>query len=589
MSRRWFALGVLTMAVLVIGVDGTVLALAMPFISADLSASGTQLLWIGDIYSFVLAALLISMGSLGDRIGHKKLLLCGATLFGVVSAITAYSSSPEMLIATRALLGLAGATLAPATLALIRGLFPDQRERSIAVGIWASAFSAGAALGPVIGGALLEHFWWGSVFLLNIPAMVVLVVGGLVLLPEHRNPEPGPWDLPSVGLSMVGMLGVVYAIKEGIAAAAHGIRIDAVLAALLGAAALALFVRRQLRLPVPLIDVRLFRRPVFTGVVVANLLSVLGLSGLVFFLSQYFQLVRGYGPLQAGLAELPAAVTATVFGVLAGIAVRYVSHRLVLTAGLALVGVAMGTLMVFLLVISPISYLPLGITLFVVGVGLGLAFTVASDVILASVPPQRAGSAAAVSETAYELGMALGIATLGSVLTAVYRTVSIPPSLPGEIATQARDSLPSAIHAAQSLPAEQAERLLDPARDAFTHGLAVASGVGAALLLSAAIAVWWLLRTHPVSPGVAEVGVLTDPGVHGDPGGDSGVDAARRAELCDRHRRIGPNLHLGGDARPLLPEDQQAVPRQDRVLDPCGAGDVVHGHDHESRTRGEPQ
>ena len=589
MTRRWFALGVLTMAVLIIGVDGTVLALAMPFISADLSASGTQLLWIGDIYSFVLAALLISMGSLGDRIGHKKLLLCGATLFGIVSAITAYSSSPEMLIATRALLGLAGATLAPATLALIRGLFPDQRERSIAVGIWASAFSAGAALGPVIGGVLLEHFWWGSVFLINIPAMVVLVVGGLVLLPEHRNPEPGPWDLPSVGLSMVGMLGVVYAIKEGIAAAAHGIRIDAVLAALLGAAALTLFVRRQLRLPVPLIDVRLFRRPVFTGVVVANLLSVLGLSGLVFFLSQYFQLVRGYGPLQAGLAELPAAVTATVFGVLAGIAVRYVSHRLVLTAGLTLVGVAMGTLMAFLLLISPISYLPLGITLFVVGVGLGLAFTVASDVILASVPPHRAGSAAAVSETAYELGMALGIATLGSVLTAVYRTVSIPPSLPGEIATQARDSLPSAIHAAQSLPAEQAERLLDPAREAFTHGLAVASGVGAALLLSAAVAVWWLLRTHPVSPGVTEVGVLTDPGVHGDPSGDGGVDAARRAELCDRHRRIGPNLHLGGDARPLLPEDQQAVPRQDRVLDPCGAGDVVHSHDHESRTRGEPQ
>ena len=589
MTRRWFALGVLTMAVLIIGVDGTVLALAMPFISADLSASGTQLLWIGDIYSFVLAALLISMGSLGDRIGHKKLLLCGATLFGIVSAITAYSSSPEMLIATRALLGLAGATLAPATLALIRGLFPDQRERSIAVGIWASAFSAGAALGPVIGGVLLEHFWWGSVFLINIPAMVVLVVGGLVLLPEHRNPEPGPWDLPSVGLSMVGMLGVIYAIKEGIAAAAHGIRIDAVLAALLGAAALTLFVRRQLRLPVPLIDVRLFRRPVFTGVVVANLLSVLGLSGLVFFLSQYFQLVRGYGPLQAGLAELPAAVTATVFGVLAGIAVRYVSHRLVLTAGLTLVGVAMGTLMAFLLLISPISYLPLGSTLFVVGVGLGLAFTVASDVILASVPPHRAGSAAAVSETAYELGMALGIATLGSVLTAVYRTVSVPPSLPGEIATQARDSLPSAIHAAQSLPAEQAERLLDPAREAFTHGLAVASGVGAALLLSAAVAVWWLLRTHPVSPGVTEVGVLTDPGVHGDPSGDGGVDAARRAELCDRHRRIGPNLHLGGDARPLLPEDQQAVPRQDRVLDPCGAGDVVHGHDHESRTRGEPQ
>lgn len=214
MTRRWFALGVLTLAVLLIGVDGTVLALATPFISADLGATGTQILWIGDIYSFVLAALLISMGSLGDRIGHKKLLLCGATAFAAFSVFTAYSTSPQMLIGTRALLGMAGATLAPATLALIRGIFADQRQRSIAVGIWASAFSAGAALGPVVGGVLLEHFWWGSVFLINIPVMVVLVVGGIVLLPEHRDPQPGPWDLPSVALSMVGMIGVVYAIRR---------------------------------------------------------------------------------------------------------------------------------------------------------------------------------------------------------------------------------------------------------------------------------------------------------------------------------------------------------------------------------------
>ena len=222
MTRRWFALGVLTLAVLLIGVDGTVLALATPFIGQDLGASFTQILWIGDIYSFVLAGLLISMGSLGDRIGHKKLLLCGATAFALVSVVTAYSSSAEMLILTRALLGVAGATLTPATLALIRGLFPDRRERSIAVGIWASAFSAGAAFGPVLGGILLEHFWWGSVFLINVPVMVVLVVGGIVLLPEHRNPEPGPWDLPSVGLSMMGMLGVVYGIKEGTRRSACG-------------------------------------------------------------------------------------------------------------------------------------------------------------------------------------------------------------------------------------------------------------------------------------------------------------------------------------------------------------------------------
>jgi DHA2 family multidrug resistance protein-like MFS transporter len=541
MNHRWFALGVLTLAVLLIGIDGTVLALATPFISADLGTTGTELLWIGDIYSFVLAALLISMGSLGDRIGHKKLLLCGATAFAVVSAVTAYASSPQMLIATRALLGMAGATLAPATLALIRGLFLDQRERSVAVGIWASAFSAGAALGPVVGGVLLEHFWWGSVFLINIPVMVVLVVGGLLLLPEHRNADPGPWDLPSVGLSMLGMLGLVYAIKEGFTGLAHGIGSDVLVAGLVGAAALTLFVRRQLRLPQPLIDVRLFRNPRFTGVVSANLLSVLGLSGLVFFLSQYFQLVHGYGPLKAGLAELPAAVTATVFGVLAGVAVRYVSHRAVLTAGLALVGMAMAALMTSLIVFTPLTpYLPLGIALFVVGVGLGLAFTVASDVILSSVPKERAGAAAAVSETAYELGMALGIATLGSIITAVYRTVVVAQGVPSSVAAQARDSLPNAIHAAQSLPPDQQDALLDAAKVSFTHGLSVAAGVGAALLLTAAVGVWWLLRadsdTTAGSPGAVEIGVLADPGVHGDAGGDGRVDAPCGAELGDRDR-----------------------------------------------------
>ena len=527
MTRRWFALGVLTLAVLLIGVDGTVLALATPFIGQDLGASFTQILWIGDIYSFVLAGLLISMGSLGDRIGHKKLLLCGATAFALVSVITAYSSSPEMLIVTRALLGVAGATLTPATLALVRGLFPDPRERSVAVGIWASAFSAGAAFGPIVGGVLLEHFWWGSVFLINVPVMVVLLVGGLILLPEHRNPRPGPWDLPSVGLSLIGMLGVVYAIKEG---AALGMRADVGAAGVIGVAALVLFVRRQLRLPAPLIDVRLFGNRAFSGVVAANLLSVLGLSGLVFFLSQYFQLVHGYGPLKAGLAELPAAVTATVFGILAGIAVRYWSPRAVLTSGLALVGVAMASLT---LLTPSTPYLPLGVALFLVGVGLGLAFTVASDVILASVPKERAGSAAAVSETAYELGMALGIATLGSIVTGVYRSFVVPPGIPAAVASRSRDSLAAAIDAAGTLPAGQAEDLLDAAKAAFTSGLAIASGVGSVLMLISAVAVWLLLRQR--LPGAAEVAVLDDPGVHGDAGGDGRVDAACGAELRDRN------------------------------------------------------
>ena len=299
---------------------------------------------------------------------------------------------------------------------------------------------------------------------------------------------------------------------------------------MIGAAALILFVRRQLRLPTPLIDVRLFGNRAFSGVVAANLLSVLGLSGLVFFLSQFFQLVHGYGPLKAGLAELPAAVTATVFGVLAGVAVRYWSPRAVLTAGLALVGVAMASLT---LITPSTPYLPLGVALFLVGVGLGLAFTVASDVILASVPKERAGAAAAVSETAYELGMALGIATLGSIVTGVYRNFVVPPGIPAAVAADARDSLATATQAATQLPPSQGEALLEAAKAAFTSGLAIASGVGSVLMLISAVAVWLLLRQR--LPGAAEIAVLDDPGVHRDTGGDGSVDAACGAELGDRH------------------------------------------------------
>jgi DHA2 family multidrug resistance protein-like MFS transporter len=529
MTRRWFALGILALALLLIGIDGTVLALATPFISRDLAATGTEILWIGDIYSFVLAALLITMGSLGDRIGHRRLLLSGAIGFAAVSALTAYAPTAELLIAGRALQGVAGATLAPATLALVRVIFTDPRERTLAVGVWAATFSAGAALGPVLGGILLEHFWWGSVFLINVPVMVLLLVGGLLVLPEHRNPHPGPWDLPSVGLSMVGILGVVYAIKQ---TAADGLGAGVAVAAAAGTGALVWFVRRQLSLASPLIDVRLFGNRAFAGVISANLLSVLGLSGLVFFLSQFFQLVKGYSPLQAGLAELPAAVTATVFGVLAGLAVRYWTQRAVLTTGLAMVGVAMATL-TFIRPDTP--YVQLGVSLFVVGVGLGLAFTVASDVILASVPKERAGAAAAVSETAYELGMALGIATLGSIVTGVYRGFAVPAGTPDALAAHAHDSLAAATQVARELPAGRGEELLAAAQAAFTSGLSIAAGVGAALMLVSALAVWLLLRGARL-PGLVQVGVLDHPRVHGDPGGDRGVDAAGRTELCDRNR-----------------------------------------------------
>ncbi|QKW26685.1 MFS transporter [Streptomyces seoulensis] len=481
---RWLALAVLVLAVLLVAVDATVLGLATPYISEDLKPSGTQLLWIGDVYSFVIAGLLVSMGSLGDRIGRKRVLLVGSAAFGALSVLNAYATTPGMLIAARALLGVAGATLMPATLALIRNLFHDARERSLAVGIWGATASAGMAVGPIAGGFLLEHFWWGSVFLINLPVMAVLVLVGSRLLPESRNPAPGPWDLTSVLLSLVGVIGVVYAIKE---AAAHGFTWAVLGAGVLGAAALYRFVHRQLTLPAPLLDVRLFRNRGFSGAVLADLLTVLGMSGLVFFLSQFLQLVQGRHPFEAGLAELPAAVGAVAAGLVAGRAARRFSVRSVVAGGLAAVGLALAVLTTLS---ASTGYPLLGTALLVVGVGAGFSFTVTADVILAGVPKEQAGAASAVSETAYELGAALGIALLGSIVTAAYRGFTGPAGTP----PQAHESLGGAVQAAQALPHDRAEAMLTAAQDAFVHGLHLASGAGAVVLLAASAAAWVLLK-----------------------------------------------------------------------------------------------
>ncbi|MET7381854.1 MFS transporter [Streptomyces sp. NPDC005526] len=481
---RWLALSVLVLAVLLVAVDATVLGLATPYISEDLKPSGTQLLWIGDVYSFVIAGLLVSMGSLGDRVGRKRVLLGGATAFGAVSVLNAYATTPELMIAARALLGVAGATLMPATLALIRNIFPDPRERSLAVGIWGATASAGTAVGPVAGGFLLEHLWWGSVFLINLPVMAVLVLVGVRTLPESRNPRPGPWDPLSVALSLAGVIGVVYAVKD---AAAHGPTPVALATGLLGAAALHGFVRRQLTLPTPLLDMRLFRDRGFSGAVLADLLTVLGMSGLVFFLSQYLQLVQGRAPFEAGLAEVPAAVGAVAAGLAAGRAGRRFSVRAVVSGGLAAVGLALAALTKLS---ASTGYPLLGAALLVVGVGAGFSFTVTADVILAAVPKEQAGAASAVSETAYELGAALGIALLGSIVTGVYRGFTGPPGTPA----QARESLGGAVEAVSALPRPTAEALLTAARDSFVHGLHLASGAGAAVLLATAAAAWFLLK-----------------------------------------------------------------------------------------------
>ncbi|MFJ6699638.1 MFS transporter [Streptomyces sp. NPDC091272] len=493
---RWLALAVLVLAVLLVAVDATVLGLATPFLSEDLKPSGTQLLWIGDVYSFVIAGLLVSMGSLGDRIGRKKLLLTGAVAFGAVSVLNAYATSPEMMIVARALLGVAGATLMPSTLALIRNIFHDPKERSLAVGIWGAAASAGAAVGPVVGGFLLENFWWGSVFLINLPVMAVLVVVGIKLLPESKDPSPGPWDMLSVLLSLVGMVAVVYAVKE---AAVHGFRWDIALGAVVGVGALYWFVRRQRSLPSPLLNMQLFRHRGFSGAVLADLLTILGLSGLVFFLSQFLQLVQERSPLNAGLIELPAAVGAVGAGLTAGVLARRTSVRLAVSGGLTAVGLSLLACTVFT---SDTGMVPLGCALFLGGLGAGLAFTVTADVILSSVPKEQAGAASAVSETAYELGAALGIALLGSVVTGIYRGFPVPAGVPADVAAAAHDSLGGAVESAATLPADRAAALLESARDSFTDGFQAAALVGALVLFATAVAAWVMLRGQKLEEGI---------------------------------------------------------------------------------------
>ncbi|UGY90440.1 MFS transporter [Streptomyces gobiensis] len=499
-AGRWLALAVLVLAVLLVGVDVTVLGLATPFLSEDLRPSGTQLLWIGDVYSFVIAGLLVSMGSLGDRIGRKKLLLTGSAAFGAISVLNAYAHSAEAMILWRALLGIAGATLMPATLALIRSLFHDPRERSLAIGIWGAMASAGAAVGPVVGGLLLEHFWWGSVFLINLPVMAVLVIVGVRVLPESKNPAPGPWDLPSVALSMVGIVSVVYAVKE---AAAYGPRWDVCLTAALGALTLVIFVRRQLRLASPLLNMRLFKNRGFSGAVLADLLTILGLSGLIFFLSQFLQMVQMRGPLQAGLAELPAAIGAIGAGLAAGTVARRTSVRGAVSSGLAAVGLALGAC---LWLQASTGYWLLGTVLLVVGMGAGLAFTVTADVILSSVPEEQAGAASAVSETAYELGAALGIAVLGSIVTGVYRGFPVPPGVPAQAGADAHESLGGAVDTAAGLPGASGERLLAAAQESFTDGLRIAAAVGSVVLLAAAGLAWRLLRGQRLADSASPAG-----------------------------------------------------------------------------------
>ncbi|PZF85952.1 MFS transporter [Jiangella anatolica] len=486
--REWGALVVLLLPVLLISVDMTVLSFAVPHLSSDLAPSGTQLLWIVDVYGFMIAGLLVTAGTVGDRIGRRKLLLAGATAFGLASALAAYSTSPEMLIAARALLGVAGATLMPSTLSLIRNIFHDVRQRTLAIAIWATMFSAGAALGPILGGWLLEHFWWGSVFLVALPVLALLLIFAPFLVPESRDPAPGRYDLPSAALSLVAMLLAVYGIKGLADGPSFGYGLALAAGVLVGVA----FVRRQRQLETPLLDLGLFERPAFRASVLTNLLTTFAMIGALFFMTQYLQIVLGMAPLRSGLVLLPGLALAIVTGLAAVPLMRRLPMPYLLFGALLVVAAGFA-----LMVLAGRGYgAELVMVAFVlVGGGVGLVQTITNNVIMSAVDPARAGAAAAVSETAYEVGGGLGTAVLGSLLTAVYASSLGPVSgVSGDVLSQARETLGGAVDVAGSLPTPAGSALVTAAESAFTRAVEVTSVVGALMVVAAAVQALVVLR-----------------------------------------------------------------------------------------------
>jgi len=492
--REWLGLAVLALPTLLLSLDMSVLYLALPYLSADLGAGSTQQLWIMDIYGFMIAGFLITMGTLGDRIGRRKLLMIGGSAFGLASVIAAYAPSAELLIAARALLGIAGATLMPSTLALISNMFNDAHQRGVAISVWMSCFMGGMTIGPLVGGVLLESFWWGSAFLLGVPVMVLLLISAPRLLPEYRDPDPGRLDLLSVALSLGTILPIIFGLKE---LAKDGVHSVPVLAVVVGLVVGTIFVRRQTRLTSPLLDLRLFANRSFSGALGIGMFGGIVMAGTFLLVTLYLQMVQGFSPLTAGLWLVPMNLAMVIATMLAPQLARRFRPAYVMASGLA---IATGGLLLVTQVdsVGGLALLVSGFVLACVGIALPSALGI--GLVIGSAPPEKAGSASGISETSGEFGIALGVATMGSIGTAVYRSQlsdSALSGLSGEAVEAARESITGAVSTAAQLPDRLRLDLLADAREAFTEGLNVVAGLSATLFLVLAVVAAVLFRHVP--------------------------------------------------------------------------------------------
>jgi DHA2 family multidrug resistance protein-like MFS transporter len=499
--KEWIALAVLALPLLLVSMDVSILYFAVPKISEDLHASPTQQLWIFDIYGFVLAGLLVTMGAVADRIGARRLLLIGAVAFSATSLLAAYADSAAHLIIARAVLGVGGATLMPSTLAMIRTLFRDERQRGRAIGAWTAVMTAGIGLGPVLSGILLEHFWWGSVFLVNIPAMALLLATGPFLLPRGETRRGTRFDVPSAVLSLGAVLPTIYGIKEW---AAHGIELRWIACIVVGLVLGAVFGRRQFTHDAPMINPNLLRNRRFSTAVITNAICTFALVGNAVFMTGYLQLVLGYGPLAAALWSIVPALGVGVAAPLANSMAQQKGHGVVVVSGFLVAAVGFGVL-TFAGTDSLILVL---IGAGVLAMGLVAAIAVGSELVLGAVRPEEAGAGSAVSEAGTEFGGALGIAILGSIGTAAYRSYA-GAHLPAHVAAAASGSLPGALSTAASLPGPLRQQVIEVGHAAFVHGLNTAALVGAVMLVAAAV-VLHLTRAGSTESGPIDAGIRVD-------------------------------------------------------------------------------
>lgn len=474
--RQWIGLASLALPALLLSIDASVIYLALPRISIDLKANSTQQLWIVDIYGFMIAGFLITMGNLGDRVGYRRLLIIGSFVFGIASVLAAFSPNVVMLITARGLMGVTGATIMPSTLALIRNMFADPGQRGVAISIWTTCLVGGTLVGPIVGGLVLERFWWGAIFLLGVPVMLLLFFAGRTLLPEYRDSLAHRLDIRGVVLSLLAILPFIYGVTELSRNNFQPFPIVAIIAGLLSGI---VFVYRERVIAVPLIDFSLFNNRIFRVTLTGMLLTAVIMGGIALFVAQHLQLVIGFTPFYAGLWMIPQAVGMMTCSLTIPLMARSIRPGYIITTGLIITAMGMLTL-AYVPVTNGLPYLVTGFVMACIGVA--PIFVLGTGIVIGSAPPEKGGSAASLSETCNQLGIALGVAILGSIGAFFYRIDIARHHIPGLSDGDwkaARESLAGAIAAAGSTGGQPGASLLMPAKEAFVSGFHAAATVGA--------------------------------------------------------------------------------------------------------------